>query len=81
MSNKTIWQKFYSFFGFWTYTECVFVGNGNVQEYNVLYWTFLPFGKFYRKFDIVRWKCLFYNVREELTRLNSRIDRSYLKEE
>lgn len=46
-SNKTLWQKFYSFFGFWTYT----MRNANESKC-VVYWCFFPGMPFYRKFDL-----------------------------
>lgn len=82
---KTIWQKIYSFFGFWTYTEhqkkqniafdqeycwkleeeydkdraLEYIKSYQEKAYNsyrVLYWCCLPWFKFYRKFDLLRWK-------------------------
>lgn len=44
---KTTWQKIYSFFGFWTY---------RYNSDRILYWCMFPVGKFYRKFDILRWR-------------------------
>ena len=49
--RKTCWQKFYSALGFWHYIEHTDKGS-----YKVLYWCCLPYGKFYRKFDILRYK-------------------------
>jgi hypothetical protein len=47
---KTIWQKVYSFLGFWTYLHHT---NEHVCHL-VIYWCCLPFGKFFRKFDIIK---------------------------
>ncbi len=48
---KTTWQKIYSTFGFWTYTECV----GRDKAYKVIYWCCLPKPlRFFRKFDVYR---------------------------
>lgn len=50
--KKTLWQKIYSFFGFWHYYETT--PNG---RYRVLYWCCLPYSRFYkRKFDLFRKK-------------------------
>lgn len=49
-SNKTLWQRIYSFFGFWTYIQHI----GNKKAYLVVYWCCFPW-KFYRKFDIFRY--------------------------
>ena len=50
--KKTLWQKIYSFFGFWHYYETT--PNG---KYRVLYWCCLPYSRFYkRKFDLFRKK-------------------------
>lgn len=51
MSNKTLPEKIYSAFGFWKYREKT--DNGT---YDVFYWCFLPYGKFFRKFDLFRVK-------------------------
>lgn len=49
--NKTIWQKIYSALGFWHY----YIYNPvNSKKYKVIYWCCLPFGKFFRKFDILK---------------------------
>lgn len=50
--KKTLWQKIYSFFGFWHYYEITPDG-----RYRVLYWCCLPYSRFYkRKFDLFRKK-------------------------
>lgn len=49
MNNKTLWQKIYSSLGFWTYTYII-----NGKKYKVIYWCCLPYGKFFRKFDIFK---------------------------
>jgi len=50
-NNKTFWQMVYSFFGFWTYT---LTSEKDGKIYRVVYWCFLPWGKFFRKFDVWR---------------------------
>lgn len=45
MKNKTLWQKIYSFFGFWSY----YVNNSDRSRYRK--------GKFFRKFDLFKIKC------------------------
>ena len=55
-SNKTLWQKVYSFFGFWTYTIVTHMDDEVVEKRIVLYWCFLPLFKFYRKFDLFTWR-------------------------
>ena len=47
MKNKTLFEKVYSAFGFWKYREKT--DNGT---YDVFYWCCLPYGKFFRKFDL-----------------------------
>lgn len=47
--RKTLWQKIYSFFGFWHYYETTPSG-----RYRVTYWCCFPWGKFFRKFDLFR---------------------------
>jgi hypothetical protein len=70
--KKSIWQKVYSFFGFWTYTDVVSLDKqGNYAEYKVIYWCCLPWFKFFRKFDLVRIYKHKYNVHEELSRVSS----------
>lgn len=49
--KKTLWQKIYSFFGFWHYYETIPSG-----RYRVTYWCCLPWGRFFRKFDLFRKK-------------------------
>ena len=49
--GKTVWQKIYSALGFWKYTEITDKGT-----YNVIYWCCLPYGRFFRKFDLFRIK-------------------------
>ena len=49
--KKTLWQKIYSAFGFWKYTEVTDKGT-----YKVIYWNCLPYGKFFRKFDLFKTK-------------------------
>lgn len=51
MSNKSLFQKIYSALGFWKYREIT--DNGT---YDVFYWCCLPYGKFFRKFDLFRVK-------------------------
>jgi predicted metal-binding transcription factor (methanogenesis marker protein 9) len=48
--KKTFLQKIFSFFGFWSYKLHI----GNDECYEVIYWCCLPWGKFYRKFDLFR---------------------------
>lgn len=60
-TEKTLWQKIYSFFGFWRYKES-FAKNGESTRYRmVFYWTMLPrflqksnkgFFRFHRKIDV-----------------------------
>ena len=50
-NKKTIWQKIYSAFGFWSYYTYI-----NNERYQVFYWICLPYGKFFRKFDIFKIK-------------------------
>lgn len=52
MKKKTLWQKIYSFFGFWSYIELT-----DEYDYKVFYWCCLPWGKFFRKFDLFKIKC------------------------
>lgn len=47
--KKTLWEKIYSFFGFWHYYELI-----SNSVYKVTYWRCLPWGKFFRKFDLFR---------------------------
>ena len=47
--NKTLWQKIYSFFGFWSYCEFT-----DKEKYRIFYWCCLPWGKFFRKFDLFK---------------------------
>jgi hypothetical protein len=54
--NKTLWQAVYSFFGFWTYTLIDADASGKMRERRVLYWCCLPWGKWFRKFDLVSWR-------------------------
>ena len=49
MGNKTLLEKIYSALGFWKYREKT--DNGT---YDVFYWCCLPYGKFFRKFDLFR---------------------------
>ena len=51
MSNKTLFEKIYSFLGFWKYREKTDSG-----IYDVFYWYCLPYGKFFRKFDLFKVK-------------------------
>ena len=51
MNKKTLWQKIYSWFGFWQYYEI----DQNGDEWLITYWCCFPF-KFIRKFDLVRFK-------------------------
>ncbi len=44
--QKTLWQRFYSAFGFWTYIE---LGDDSIRR--VVYW--YGFG---RKWDLFSWK-------------------------
>jgi hypothetical protein len=46
---KTLWQKIYSFLGFWYYKEIGY----NKPSYIVVYWCCFPFW-FIRKFDLIR---------------------------
>ena len=52
MKKKTLWQKIYSFFGFWQYYEYTLSGD----KYRIIYWRCLPWRKFFRKFDIFKIK-------------------------
>ena len=47
-NNKTLWQKIYSFFGFWTYIEC----KDYSHKKKVVYWCCLPWIHYFRKFDL-----------------------------
>lgn len=47
--NKTLWQKIYSFFGFWSYCEFM-----DKKKYRIFYWCCLPWGNFFRKFDLFK---------------------------
>ena len=49
--KKTFLQKIYSALGFWTYTEITEAGT-----YKIIYWCCLPYGKFFRKFDLFKVK-------------------------
>lgn len=49
--KKTLWQKIYSVLGFWYYD--VITANGS---YRIIYWCCLPYGKFFRKFDLFKVK-------------------------
>ena len=49
--KKTRWQKIYSALGFWSY--CEYIGE---QEYHTFYWNWLPHGRYYRKFDLFKYK-------------------------
>ena len=39
--NKTLWQKIYSFFGFWSYCEFT-----DKEKYRIFYWCCLPWVNF-----------------------------------
>lgn len=52
MNKKTLWQKIYSFFGFWFYYKY-----NNGTKYKILYWCCFPWGKYYRKIDLFKFKC------------------------
>lgn len=49
--EKILWEKIYSALGFWKYIEHTDKG-----KYMVIYWCCLPFGKFFRKFDLFRYR-------------------------
>lgn len=49
MNKKTLWQRIYSALGFWTYKKIT-----NHGTYTVVYWCCLPYGKFFRKFDLFK---------------------------
>lgn len=49
--TKTLWQKVYSFFGFWTYTR-----HTPQNTFFVIYWIALPWFKYFRKFDLIEIK-------------------------
>ena len=49
--KKSWWQKIYSALGFWTYS--VFDGK---NRYTVIYWCCFPYGKYFRKFDLIKIK-------------------------
>lgn len=51
MNKKTLWEKIYSAFGFWSYYTMI-----NGERYRVFYWCCLPYGKFIRKFDLFKIK-------------------------
>lgn len=51
MNKKTLWQKIYSFLGFWSYYKFK-----NHNRYRVFYWCCFPW-KFYRKIDLFTIKC------------------------
>lgn len=51
MNKKTLWQKIYSALGFWSYYKIT--ENG---KYRIFYWCCFPFGKFIRKFDLLKIK-------------------------
>lgn len=51
-SIKTKWQKIYSLLGFWKY----FYYDKNGDKIKVIYWCCLPFGKYFRKFDLFSFK-------------------------
>ena len=44
---KTTWQKIYSTLGFWSYYSYDEKGRKRI-----FYWCCLPYGKFFRKFDL-----------------------------
>lgn len=48
-NNKTMFQRFYSFFGFWTYLHHE---DDNVCHL-VIYWCFFPWFKFFWKIDVL----------------------------
>lgn len=52
--KKTLWQKVYSFLGFWKYIETT----ENGKKRKVIYWCCFPHIYFIRKFDVfkTRWK-------------------------
>lgn len=50
--KKTLWQKIYSFFGFWFYYTYI-----NRIKYKVLYWCSFPWKGSSRKIDILKIKC------------------------
>ena len=53
--NKTLWQKIYSFFGFWTYQSIESEGETTTTK-RILYWCFLPWFLWIRKFDLISWR-------------------------
>ena len=53
-NNKTLWEKIYSFFGFWTYTTY----DKHWNKKKVIYWCCLPWIHYFRKFDLFS-----YNVK------------------
>lgn len=58
---KTTWQKVYSFFGFWTYTEWVEIPHiegaycPSYDKKKTIYWCLFPWFKFYKKIDLFSW--------------------------
>lgn len=50
MNKKTVFEKFYSFFGFWKY----YMYKGQ-NKYKVIYWCCFPFW-YIRKFDLFKIK-------------------------
>lgn len=52
--KKTVWQKIYSWFGFWHYTEHVLLDDKETVKVNkVFYWCVFPWN-YYCKLDLFR---------------------------
>ena len=52
-NKKTLWQKIYSALGFWSYYKVLIDEDGNtIDKKKVFYWICLPYGKYFRKFDL-----------------------------
>lgn len=70
---KTLWQKIYSFFGFWTYTLNVQVPNQPhvYDKYIIVYWCCFPKPfPWFRKFDVYKKFIKQYNLKEEYRRID-----------
>jgi hypothetical protein len=54
-NQKTLWQQIYSFFGFWSFQLSERNEDG-IKTYRVWYWCCLPWGKYYRKYNLIKYQ-------------------------
>ena len=53
MRKKTLLEKIYSALGFWKYGRITYDDRYRPTRRRTYYWCCLPYGKFYRKFDLL----------------------------